>query len=157
MKSLTEHDRRVCEAQADVFEASLAASPCGSAVFVRRFMRSSVAKRIDGGSLPFEASSATQLVEQVDEEYGNHGYGSAHYAANELYWMGYVYRAWAIAYGLSSKAIYAQLGATKMRELYYPYHSLDPLVAVARIREAAGIQDDDIARGVEILRRLRKG
>ena len=156
MKSLTEQNRRVCEAQAEVFEASLELSPCGSAVFIRRFMRSSVAKRIDGGSLPFETSSAAQLVEEVDEEYGGKGYGSVRYAANELYWMGYVYRAWSLAYGLPSKAVYAQIGARELRALYYPYHTLDPLDAIARIREAAGIQDD-VARGVEILRRLRKG
>ena len=157
MKGLTEQERRVCEAQADVFVASLMASPCGSAAFVRRFMRSSVAKRIDSGSLLFEASSATRLVEQVDEEYGSKGYGSARYEANELYWMGYVYRAWSLAYGLPSKAVYAQIGARELRSLYYPYHSLDPLDAVERIREAAGIPDDDITRGVNILRRLRKG
>ena len=48
-----------------------------------------------------------------------------------MYWTGYLYRYWA-------------------------YHSLDPEQAIERIKEAKGLtEENQIKRGVEILRRIR--
>ena len=119
-------------------------------------MRSDLAARIDRGGQLAETASTSALVSSVEIEYDAHDYGSTRYTPNELYWMGYVYRAWCFAYGQTSKRVYALAGARKMRALYYPYHTLDPLDAVDRIREAAGIYDSDYTeQGVEILRRIR--
>ena len=42
-------------------------------------------------------------------------------------------------------------------KLYFPYHSLDPEQAIERIKESKGIvPEDDIKRGVEILRKVRE-
>ena len=150
----------VCRFQGRVFEISASALPtCGSAVFVRRFMRSNVAVRLDGGGYSAERMDPSEIVAEVDAEYAGKPYGSQAYATEALYWMGYVYRYWCIASGLSSKAAYAIAGAREMAQLYYPYHTLDPQQAIERILEAKGtsIHGDDIARGVEALRRIRGG
>lgn len=45
----------------------------------------------------------------------------------------------------------------ELRNLYFPCHSLDPAQAIERIKEAKGLLDeDDIKRGVEILREVRR-
>ena len=44
----------------------------------------------------------------------------------------------------------------ELEKLYFPYHSLDPEQAIERIMEAKGLkEEDEIARGVEIMRRVR--
>lgn len=157
MRALAEDDRRLCTLQAKLFEASLEFSDCGSAVFVRRFMRSDLARRLDLGAALFESFELAQAVQEVDAQFGGSGYGSERYTANEMHWMGYVYRHWCCEYELASKAVYKLVGARELRELYYPYHSLDASQAVARIQEAKGIPQDkrSIAYGVERLRAIR--
>lgn len=119
-------------------------------------MRSAVARRFDAAGIQGETESPAGIVREVEMEYGSSPYGSARFSADELYWMGYVYRAWCISAGISSKAAYAQIGARDLRKLFAPYHSLDVLDAIGRIREAKGIAQDDInARGLELLRRMR--
>ena len=74
-----------------------------------------------------------------------------------MHWIGYIYRYWAYTYEKSSKQLFKYIKSEKLRNLYFPYHSLDPAQAIERILEAKGIDNyDQIARGVEIVRRVRK-
>ena len=61
---------------------------------------------------------------------------------------------------ITSKQLYRLVKPKELRDLYYPYHSLDPANAIERIMEAKGIKEytegEMIQRGVEILRRLIK-
>ena len=151
-------NRRLCELQAKVFELSARCSQDGSAVFVRRFMRSDLARRLDAMGSTLEASDAEQMVRDVDSEYGGKPYGSDRYPPNELHWMGYVYRYWCCMTGQSSKAVYKIVPARELKALYPAYHTLDPELAVDRIRSAKGeslTEEDEIKRGVELLRVLR--
>lgn len=156
MKELTYEGRRLCELQARVFEASLRLSEDGSAVFVRRFMRSGLARRLDSGGAALEFADVGQMVREVDAEYGGKAYGSAKFTAEEMHWMGYLYRCWCCITGDSSKLAYKQIGARELRMLFGGYHSLDATLAVERIRDAKGLRDDgEIERGVELLKRIR--
>ena len=84
-------------------------------------------------------------------------HGQIKYGTEEMYWIGYIYRYWAYTYEKSSKQLFKTVKPDELRKLYYPYHSLDPSQAVERILEAKGVSDkDEIARGVEIMRRVRK-
>ena len=43
----------------------------------------------------------------------------------------------------------------ELRQLYYPYHSLDPAQAIERILESKNLGEEDLTqKGVEILRRI---
>lgn len=120
-------------------------------------MRSDVARRLDGGGYTVEPMEPTAAALEVDAEYGGKPYGSKKLSTEALYWMGYVYRYWCLASGLSSKAVHSMAGANEMAALYYPYHTLDPQQAIERIMESKGldINEDEIARGVRILRQIR--
>ncbi|RVU96799.1 antitoxin [Coriobacteriales bacterium OH1046] len=156
MRTLSEEDRRACLFQAQVFEASCEETASGSAIFIRRFMHSAVARRFDVAGIQGETESPAEIVREVETEYGSSPYGSTRFSADELYWMGYMYRAWCISAGISSKVAYTQVSARDLRKLFAPYHSLDVLDAIGRIREAKGISQDDInVRGLELLRRMR--
>ncbi|MDO4808326.1 MAG: hypothetical protein Q4A07_13875 [Coriobacteriales bacterium] len=150
--------RATCDFQGRVFEASAERlGHCGSAVFVRRFMRSAVARRIDLSGAVWDGADPQNVVMEVDAEYNGRPYGKEVYPQEVLYWMGYVYRCGTYVTNYSSSALYAVVGAREMRELYYAYHTLDPAQCVERILESRHIklEEDTLQRGVEALRRIR--
>lgn len=52
------------------------------------------------------------------------------YSANELYWIGYLYRYWAYTRECGSKSVYKIIKPGDLKKLYFPYHSLDPAQAI---------------------------
>ncbi len=159
MIKIDEMGLKLCRMQAKVFETSLSKEECSSLIFMRRFMNSQVARRMDAGGFLFEACDVNQIIEEVDAEFGESSYGSEKYTENEMYWIGYMYRYWAYTYQQTSKQIYRFIKPKELRGLYYPYHSLDPAQAIERILEARGVavnEEDLTARGVELLREIIK-
>ena len=157
MKTMDETGLKLCRAQAELFVSSLSLTDCSSAVFLRRFMNSSAAKRMDEGSFLYEASTNESIIAEIEEEFGKTDYGKIKYTENELYWMGYLYRYWCYTYEKTSRQVYRIIKPTELRELFFPYHSLDNAAAVERILEAKNSREQDLTeRGVEILRRIRK-
>lgn len=156
MKRVNEEGRALCRLQGEIFEVSPEVSPSGSAVFVRRYMYSAVAARMDRCTGNTETGTAAALVEEVEREYGGRPYGKERFAAEELYWMGYLYRFWALERGMRSKELVKIIGANELRGLYFPYHTMDAEQAVERILEAKGLKVcDELERGVALMRRAR--
>lgn len=157
LDTLSEEALRLCAHQARLFELSHDNSSCGSAVFIRRFMYSDMARRMDECASVLEVAGDEELVRLVDMEYGGGGYGSQRYSVDELHWMGYLYRYWCSATKQSSKSVYRTIGATELRGLYAPYHTMDVSQAIERIVEAKGLGDesDELDRAVRIMREVR--
>ena len=155
MNNIDEMSLKLCKLQAEVFAASALEADCSSLIFIRRFMNSQVAQRMDSGGFLFEACDLKQIFEEIAVEFGESSYGKVKYSAEELYWIGYIYRYWACTYQKMSKQVYRIIKPKELRDLYYPYHSLDPTQAIESILEAKGMSEEDLtARGVKILRRL---
>ena len=159
MKKIDEEGLKLCTLQADVFADSLTETQCSSPIFIRRFMNSQVASRMDHKGFLLEACDETCIFKDIDAQYGPTSYGKERYGREELYWLGYLYRYWAYTYEKSSKQVYKQIKAKDLRNLYYPYHSLDPAQAIERILESHGHnaeEADTIEEGVRILRNFLK-
>lgn len=160
MRDFDEIGFSLCKIQARIFEASVTKATCGSSIFIRRFMNSQVAERFDNTGFLFECCSDDQVFDEIIEEYGQTSYGKEKYTPNQLHWIGYIYRYWAYTYEISSKQLYRLVKPKELRDVYFPYHSLDPANAIERIMDAKGIkeytEEEMIQRGVEILRRLIK-
>ena len=75
MKTIDADGRALCRLQAQAFETSLGLS-CASAVFVRRFMNSDVARRMDDEGFLSESNSPEGIVAEVEVQYGRSDYGS---------------------------------------------------------------------------------
>lgn len=149
----------LCELQADAFELSASLIPTGSAIFIRRFMNSEIIKQLDTGAILDKTLQAKDLLERVTEEYGESKYGSVVYTANELYWMGYIYRYMAYTYDFSSRRVYGIIKPSELRGMFLPYHTMDPAQAADRILEAKGLAIDEEAelrRQFEIYKRIRR-
>ena len=158
MKKISKDGLLLCELQAKVFESSVDKTDTSSRVFIRRFMKSEIAKRMDDESILGNNLQTQDILNLIEEEYGVSDYGSIKYTRNEMYWIGYVYRYFSATYDLSSIQVYKIVKAWELRGLFLPYHTLDPSQAIERILEAKGIafnETEELKRQYEIFRRIR--
>lgn len=157
MRKIDEIGLKLCKMQGEVFSSSVKKTNCSSLIFMRRFMNSQVAQRMDIGGFLFEACDVNQVFQEIEAEFGESSYGKEKYSGEELYWIGYIYRYWSYTYQMTSKQIYKLIKPKELRGLYYPYHSLDPAQAIERILEAKGLYETDFTeRGVKIMREIIK-
>lgn len=157
MREMDDYGLKICKYQGNLFQASVEEVGCSSSVFLRRFMHSGVAKRMDSVGFLFEATDVADALDEIEMQFGKTDYGKTKYSKNELYWMGYLYRYWAYTRECSSKSVYKLIKPGELRDLYFPYHSLDSAQAIERILESKGAasEEDMIKKGVEIMRRIR--
>ena len=121
-------------------------------------MNSKIAKRLDNKSILESNIQANDILQFVDEEYGVTDYGTVKYTHNEMYWIGYIYRYFAITYDLMSVQVYKIVKPKELRGLFLPYHTMDPSQAIERILEAKGLLTDEeteLKRQYEIFKRIR--
>ena len=158
MKSTDRDGLLLCDIQAKVFELSLSCTGCSSEVFIRRFMYSEVATLMDNLSFLDSNLQAKDVLDGIDEEFGKTEYGSVKYTANEMHWIGYIYRYFAFTCEKTSKQVYKIIKPKELRGLYLPYHTMDPSKAVDMILEAKCLAMDEEAelqRQYEIFKRIR--
>lgn len=157
MREFDSYGLKLCEFQANLFEKSVEKTECSSPIFLRRFMKSNLAERMDGDGFLFEAIDDNGALIEIECEFGKSNYGKTKFSENEMYWIGYIYRYWAYIREISSKKVYHMVKPDELRKLYFPYHSLDPLQAIERIEESKELRDEDmIKKGTVILRNVRK-
>ena len=139
MKKIDKDGLLLCDLQAKAFEMSLTEQDCSSEIYIRRFMNSNVAREMDNLGMLQTNLQAKDILNRLDEEYGRSKYGSVKYSANEIHWIGYIYRYFAYISEKTSSQIYKMVKPKELRGLYLPYHTMDPAQAIDRILEAKGI------------------
>ena len=155
MRAFDETGLKLCRMQAELFVLSASKLACSSPIFLRRFMLSKAAARMDQDGFLYESCTTDGILQEIDEEFGATNYGKEKYTTEELYWIGYLYRYWCYTHEKSSKQVYKLMKPKELRGLYYPYHSLDPAQAIERILESKNLGEEDLTqKGVEILRRI---
>lgn len=157
MRKIDTYGLKLCNFQAELFQKSLIEVECSSKIFIRRFMLSNLAKRMDKDGFLFDSTDIIDALDELEDQFGPSDYGTVKFSPEEIYWTGYIYRYWSYITGKSSKQIYRIVKPDELQKLYFPYHSLDPEQAIERIKESKGLnEEDEIKRGVEIMRRIRK-
>ncbi|MDO5572578.1 MAG: antitoxin [bacterium] len=158
MKKINNDGLLLCQIQATTFENSIDKMESSSEIFIRRFMKSEIAKKLDNESVLESNIQANDILQLVDEEYGTTNYGSVKYAHEEMYWIGYLYRYFAITYDITSGQAYKIVKPKELRSLYLPYHTMDPAQSIERILEAKGMmldEETELERQYEIFKRIR--
>lgn len=159
MKKISKDGLLLCKLQAEVFENSIEKMYTSSEIFIRRFMKSEIAKRFDNESVLESNIQANDVLELINEEYGISNYGSVKYTRNEIYWIGYIYRYFAFTYEMTSAQVYKIVKPKELRGLFLPYHTMDPAQAIERILEAKGMivdEETELKRQYEIFKRIRR-
>ena len=120
---------KLAKVQGQLFEDSIKRYKGSSAIFIRSFMYSKEAQKIDR-TLVLDSAS---IIYSSNSDYLSKG--TEKYEPDIIYWIGYIYRYWAYVFEMSSKRIYRIANAETMRNLYYAYHTMDPKAAIERILE----------------------
>lgn len=158
MKKINKDGLLLCELQAEAFEKSIDEMDSSSEIFIRRFMKSRIAKSLDNESILERNIQADDILQMINEEYGVSNYGSVKYTHNEMYWIGYIYRYFVITCELTSAQVYKIVKPKELRGLFLPYHTMDPSQAIERILEAKELLTDEkmeLKRQYEIFKKIR--
>ncbi len=158
MKKIDKDGLLLCELQAKAFELSAQVMLSSSAIFIRRFMNSEVAKHMDSATFLQFNMAEKDLLDRINEEYGISQYGTVKYTKNELYWIGYIYRYYVYTYDISSRQAYKTIKPKELRDLFLAYHTMDPAQAIARILESKGLcldKEEKLKRQYKVFKRIR--
>lgn len=154
MIELNKQQLDFCVLQASVFELSSRKRNTSSPMFVRRFMKSDVARNIDEGELVLGMDPERVLFE-VESGYPNTLKGER-YAPSEMYWIGYMYRYICITRSVSSRLLYRWLKPDVLRALYFSYHTQSEETAFQAICESIGKSEQDFNADTRLENALRK-
>ena len=158
MRKIDKDGLLLCELQAEAFELSAAQVTTSSEIFIRRFMNSQIAKSLDNEEVLMTNVSPKDILDSVQEQYGESRYGSVKYSTNELYWIGYLYRYFSYTYRKTSVQVYKIVKPKELRGLFLPYHTLDVSQAIERILEAKNMlfdKESEVTRQYEIYKKIR--
>ena len=158
MRKMDKDGLLLCDLQGNAFELSIQLTSTSSEIFMRRFMNSKVAKMMDNESILQMNIQPKDIIKRVEEEYKESKYGSVKYTKNEMFWIGYIYRYFAFTYNMTSAQIYKIVKPKELRDLFLPYHTMDPAQAIERILEAKGMLTDEkqeLERQYKIFKRIR--
>ena len=133
MKTLNGFERQLCDIQGRLFERSLDKN-LDSNDFIEKFMKSKTCGFLD---LPYDRlqwAGEEYILENLMEETNVRPIGEK-YSKEELFWTGYVYRYWHLLTGESSREIYNQAKARRMKDCYLGFHALDVAMAIEDLKE----------------------
>ena len=80
MREFGDYGLKFCRYQGKLFEESLNLSGCSTPVFIRRFMMSKIAERMDREGFMFESLSEADAIAEIEEQYGKSVYGKIRYS-----------------------------------------------------------------------------
>ena len=131
---MNELQLKLCDIQGRLFELS-GKKEYDSAVFIKTFMTSDVAKGLDSKFNRLQWAGEEYLLAEVEDIAPLSKSGKV-FDKEILYWSGYLYRFWHYATGEDSKEIYRQAPAKTMNMVYLMYHTMSPEIAIDRLKEA---------------------
>lgn len=117
---------KLCDIQGRLFERSTVYASEG---FIRDFMNSEVAKHLDSPYNKLQWMGEEYLLDELKDEKKLSPAGET-YSSEVLYWIGYIYRFWAISRNEESKKIYRRAPAKTMKRNYSVFHTFDPDIAI---------------------------
>ncbi len=65
MKKMDHYGLKLCQFQAQLFQNSIDQTDCSSGIFIRRFMNSDLAKRMDKDGFLFDAPDISDALSEI--------------------------------------------------------------------------------------------
>lgn len=76
MRKMDSLGLKMCSYQANLFERSKDDTECSSKIFIRRFMNSDLAKRMDNVGFVFDSVDIPDAIIEIESQYGVSTYGT---------------------------------------------------------------------------------
>lgn len=124
---------KLCDIQGRLFERACTYESEG---FIRAFMTSQTAAHLDSPYNKLQWMGEEYLLDELEEE-KSLGTDGEKYSIDVLYWIGYIYRYWAISRKEPSRRIYRTAPAKVMKRNYAAFHTLPPEIAIEDLIEIA--------------------
>ena len=102
---------------------------------------------------------AQDVIERFRDQYKISKYGSVKYTKNEMYWIGYIYRYYCFTYEILSVQAYRKIKPKELRDMFLPYHTMDPSQSVERILESKRMilnDSEELDRQYKIFKKKRE-
>ncbi len=126
---------KLCDIQGRLFELS-ADRNYNSAVFIKSFMRSDIAKALDSTYNRMQWAGEEYLLEEAADVSGEKLSEEGEvFSKDVLYWIGYIYRYWHYYTGENSSKIYKQAPVKTMKRNYMMFHTMNPELAIEDLKE----------------------
>ena len=126
---------KLCDIQGRLLELS-ADKKYSSAAFIKAFMTSEVAKKLDSEFNHMQWAGEEYLLEEVvsgaSDKLSKVG---EIYNKDILYWIGYIYRYWHYYTGENSAKILKQAPVETMASSYLMFHTFNPDHAIDNLKE----------------------
>ena len=130
---MNELQLKLCDIQGRLFELS-GKKEYDSAVFIKTFMTSDVAKGLDSKFNRLQWAGEEYLLAEVEDIAPLSKSGKV-FDKEILYWSGYLYRFWHYTTGEDSKEIYRQAPAETMKRNWLIFHTFAPEMAIEDLKE----------------------
>ena len=130
---MNELEIKLCDIQGRLFELSYD-NDLDSAVFVKAFMNSEIAKNLDSKYNRMQWAGEEYLLEEL-ESTEDLKKGGERFTKDMLYWMGYIYRYWHFVTDEDSAKIYKQAPVETLKRNYMMFHTLAPEMAIEDLKE----------------------
>lgn len=128
----------LCDTQGQLFELA-AERGYASETFIKAYMTSAVAADMDKEFHHIQWAGKAYILSRMEDELADQLVKVGEiYDKEALYWMGYIYRYWHFYTGENSREIYKQAPAKTMNVVYLMYHTMSPEMAIDRLKEAYG-------------------
>lgn len=106
-----------------------------SPAFIETFMKSRTAAALDDIYDRLQWAGEEYILEELYDEAGGLKKAGTTYAAEVMYWMGYIYRYWHYYTNETSRDIFRTANAETMNECWTGFHTLDVEMAIDDLRE----------------------
>lgn len=103
-------------------------------------MNSSSAARLDDYYDRLQWAGEEYILEELEDENDIKVGNDYRFNEDVMYWIGYLYRYWHYIKDEFSKEIYKQADEKIMEESYDGFHTLDPDLAIERLKEQSPYQ-----------------
>ncbi|MGM9764207.1 MAG: hypothetical protein ACI3ZQ_09335 [Candidatus Cryptobacteroides sp.] len=137
-----DHDGLIlAEYQGKLFERSTELS-CSTAVFLRRFLHSDHAKKLDTNDVAFLTLDVNEGIDSINNQFGESDYGKVKYSKSAMFWIGYMYRYLSYTRGVSTKFVMRLFPYRQLNDVYYSFHTQDPEWCVHSLLEMNDQSED---------------
>ena len=127
--------------QGMLFEKS-AELRCSTPIFLRRFLHSDYLKKLDRNEVASLSLDVNEALNSIENQFGSSDYGKIKYAANALFWIGYMYRYIAYTREESTRFVMHLFPYSQLNDVYYSFHTQDPEWCVRSLLEMNGKNED---------------
>ena len=141
MKKFDHDGLLLAEYQGKLFEKSTELR-CSTAVFLRRFLYSDLAKKMDTNEVATLSLDVNEGIESILNQFGESDYGKTKFSKNALFWMGYMYRYLSYTRGVTTKFVMNLFPYKQLNDVYYSFHTQDPEWCVQSLLEMSGQSED---------------